>query len=38
MDIVVSFPGGQRVDAAVGPFVVRTDEPITRAAESCVAA
>ncbi|HTQ46822.1 MAG TPA: OsmC family protein [Polyangiaceae bacterium] len=27
MDIDVSFPGGKRVDARVGDFVVRTDQP-----------
>lgn len=27
MDIEVSFPGGKRVDARVGEFVVRTDQP-----------
>jgi len=27
MDIGVSFPGGKRVDARVGDFVVRTDQP-----------
>jgi putative redox protein len=27
-DIEVSFPGGLRVDAHVGDFVVRTDQPI----------
>ena len=27
MDIVISFPGGKRVDAHVGDFVVRTDQP-----------
>jgi ribosomal protein S12 methylthiotransferase accessory factor len=26
-DIEVSFPGGKRVDARVGAFVVRTDQP-----------
>jgi len=26
-DIEVSFPGGKRVDARVGSFVVRTDQP-----------
>ncbi|MBL8744452.1 MAG: OsmC family protein, partial [Myxococcales bacterium] len=26
--IVVSFPGGQRVDAQVGGHIVRTDQPI----------
>jgi putative redox protein len=27
MDIVVTFPGGARVDAQVGPHTVRTDQP-----------
>ncbi len=27
-DIEVSFPGGKRVDAQVGPFLVRTDQPV----------
>ena len=27
-DITVEFPGGKRVDAHVGPFVVRTDQPV----------
>jgi putative redox protein len=27
MDIEVSFPGGKRVDAQVGEFAVRTDQP-----------
>jgi hypothetical protein len=27
-DIEVTFPGGKRVDAQVGPYVVRTDQPI----------
>jgi ribosomal protein S12 methylthiotransferase accessory factor len=26
-DISVSFPGGKRVDARIGPFVVHTDQP-----------
>jgi ribosomal protein S12 methylthiotransferase accessory factor len=26
-DIVVSFPGGKRVDARIGDFVVHTDQP-----------
>lgn len=26
-DIEVSFPGGKRVDAKVGTFIVRTDQP-----------
>src|SRR5215471_4208280 len=27
MDIEVSFPGGKRVDAQVGEFAIRTDQP-----------
>lgn len=27
-DIEVSFPGGKRVDARIGAFVVRTDQPV----------
>ena len=27
-DIEVSFPGGMRVDAQIGAFVVRTDQPV----------
>ena len=27
MDIAVTFPGGKRVDARMGEFVVRTDQP-----------
>lgn len=27
MDIEVTFPGGKRVDATVGAFTVRTDQP-----------
>ncbi len=27
MDMTVSFPGGARVDAQFGPFVVKTDQP-----------
>jgi len=27
-DIEVTFPGGKRVDAQLGPFVVRTDQPV----------
>lgn len=32
-DIVVSFPGGLRVDARVGDFVVRTDQPASGGGE-----
>ncbi len=28
MDIEVTFPGGKRVDAKVGAFVVHTDQPV----------
>ncbi len=27
MDMTVSFPGGARVDAQFGPYVVKTDQP-----------
>jgi ribosomal protein S12 methylthiotransferase accessory factor len=27
-DIEVTFPGGKRVDATVGPYVVHTDQPL----------
>jgi len=27
MELVVTFPGGKKVDAALGEFVVRTDQP-----------
>lgn len=27
MDMIVTFPGGARVDAQVGPHIVRTDQP-----------
>jgi len=27
-DVEVTFPGGKRVDAKVGEFVVRTDQPV----------
>jgi putative redox protein len=28
MDMQITFPGGKRVDAAFGDFVVKTDQPI----------
>ena len=28
MDIEISFPGGKRVDARVGEFTVKTDQPV----------
>ncbi len=27
MDFTISFPGGKRVDASVGDFTIRTDQP-----------
>ncbi|MGO8993154.1 MAG: OsmC family protein [Polyangiaceae bacterium] len=27
-DIEVTFPGGKRVDAQVGPYAIRTDQPV----------
>ncbi|HVP15152.1 MAG TPA: OsmC family protein [Terriglobales bacterium] len=27
MEMVISFPGGARVDAQIGPYTVRTDQP-----------
>lgn len=37
-DITVSFPGGKRVDAQVGSFVVRTDQPAELGGEGTAAA
>jgi ribosomal protein S12 methylthiotransferase accessory factor len=28
MDLIVTFPGGKKVDAALGEFVIRTDQPV----------
>lgn len=36
-DIEVTFPGGRRVDAKVGPFVVSTDQPADGGSGSAVA-
>jgi ribosomal protein S12 methylthiotransferase accessory factor len=33
MDIVISFPGGKRVDAQVGDFAIRTDQPASLGGE-----
>ena len=33
MDIEITFPGGKRVDAHVGDFVVRTDQPVDAGGE-----
>lgn len=38
MDITVSFPGGKRVDAAVGGHVVHTDQPVTGGGEDAAPA
>ncbi len=38
MDITVSFPGGKRVDAAVGEHVVHTDQPVTGGGEDAAPA
>jgi putative redox protein len=37
-DIEVTFPGGKRVDARVGPFVVRTDQPVELGGEGSAVA
>lgn len=37
-EIKVTFPGGKRVDAEVGPFVVKTDQPIEGGGEGSAAA
>ena len=34
MDIEISFPGGKRVDAKVGDFVVQTDQPAALGGEA----
>jgi ribosomal protein S12 methylthiotransferase accessory factor len=34
MEITVSFPGGKRVDAEVGGFTIRTDQPIDHGGEA----
>ena len=28
MDVAVTFPGGKRVDARIGNFVIQTDQPV----------
>lgn len=38
MDIRVSFPGGKRVDAALGRHVVRTDQPVAGGGEDAAPA
>lgn len=37
-DIEVTFPGGKRVDAKVGDFVVRTDQPASAGGEGSAVA
>jgi ribosomal protein S12 methylthiotransferase accessory factor len=37
-DITVSFPGGKRVDAQIGEFVVRTDQPVDQGGEASAVA
>ncbi len=37
-DIEVTFPGGKRVDARVGAFVVRTDQPVALGGEGSAVA
>jgi ribosomal protein S12 methylthiotransferase accessory factor len=37
-DIAVSFPGGKRVDARIGAFVVHTDQPVDQGGEGRAAA
>ena len=37
-DIEVTFPGGKRVDARVGTFVVRTDQPLDLGGEGSAVA
>jgi ribosomal protein S12 methylthiotransferase accessory factor len=34
MDIQVTFPGGKRVDAQVGDFTIRTDQPVEDGGEA----
>jgi ribosomal protein S12 methylthiotransferase accessory factor len=37
-DIAVSFPGGKRVDARIGAFLVRTDQPVDQGGEGTAVA
>ncbi len=34
MEIAVTFPGGKKVDAQVGPFTVHTDQPVDLGGEN----
>jgi putative redox protein len=33
MDLIVTFPGGKKVDAEYGGYVVRTDQPVAEGGE-----
>jgi putative redox protein len=37
-DIEITFPGGKRVDAKVGPYVVHTDQPVEAGGEGAAVA
>jgi ribosomal protein S12 methylthiotransferase accessory factor len=37
-DIAVSFPGGKRVDARIGEFVIHTDQPVDQGGEGTAVA
>jgi ribosomal protein S12 methylthiotransferase accessory factor len=37
-DIVITFPGGKRVDALVGAYVVHTDQPVDAGGEGTAVA
>ena len=37
-DIEITFPGGKRVDAKVGPYVVHTDQPVESGGEGAAVA
>lgn len=34
MDMIIEFPGGAKVDARFGPFIVETDQPIRGGGEA----
>ena len=36
-DVEVTFPGGKRVDATVGPYVVHTDQPVDEGGDATAA-
>lgn len=38
MDLVISFPGGKRVDATLGAHVVHTDQPVAAGGEDSAVA